>query len=113
MGPVRLSYNLYFSACFLVETVFFPHNKLANNTFNHDFSTKRTGPGREAVGSRSAFFAGSASPWELGTASAVRRAVREQRKDGSQAVSVSSRRAFGKKALEKCKLFAYSWTVRS
>jgi hypothetical protein len=73
---VRLSYNLYFSACFFrpelwytymataediicyttfacliirtfqlvfsTGTVFFSHTKLANSTFSHDFSAKRT-----------------------------------------------------------------------
>jgi hypothetical protein len=40
---IRLSYNPYFLACFLVRTVFFPRNKSANNIFSHDSSAKRTG----------------------------------------------------------------------
>jgi hypothetical protein len=41
-GHVRLSYNPYFLV-FLAETMFFSRNKLANSTFSHDFSAKRTG----------------------------------------------------------------------
>jgi hypothetical protein len=37
IGPVRLSYKPYF---FNQRTIFFSHNKSANNTFSHDFSTK-------------------------------------------------------------------------
>jgi hypothetical protein len=43
IGHVRLSYNPYFSTCFLVGVVFFSYNKSANNTFNHIFSAKQTG----------------------------------------------------------------------
>jgi hypothetical protein len=39
---VRLSYNPYFLV-FLVGTIFFSHNKLANSIFSYDFSAKRTG----------------------------------------------------------------------
>ena len=37
--PVRLAYKLYF---FSQRTVFFSHNKSANNTFSHCLSIKRT-----------------------------------------------------------------------
>jgi hypothetical protein len=40
LGPVRLSYNPYFS---VFVTVFFSPNKLVNNIFSHGFSAKRTG----------------------------------------------------------------------
>jgi hypothetical protein len=41
---IRLVYKPYFSS---QQTVFFSHNKSANDTFNHGFSAKRTGfPGR-------------------------------------------------------------------
>jgi hypothetical protein len=40
MRHVRLSYKSYF---FSEQTMFFSHNKLANNTFSHDLSAKRTG----------------------------------------------------------------------
>jgi hypothetical protein len=39
-GPVRLTYQPYF---FSEGTVFFSHNKSANNTFQPGFSAKRTG----------------------------------------------------------------------
>jgi hypothetical protein len=32
-----------FQLVFSAGTVFFSHNKLANSTFSHDFSAKRTG----------------------------------------------------------------------
>jgi len=38
--PVRLAYKLYF---FSQRTIFFSHNKSANNTFNHGLSAKRAG----------------------------------------------------------------------
>ena len=45
LGPVRLSYNLYFSTYFFsVGTVFFSHNKSAGTVFRLVFSAKRTGP---------------------------------------------------------------------
>ena len=37
--PVRLAYKPYF---FNQQTIFFSHNKLANSTFSHDLSIKRT-----------------------------------------------------------------------
>ena len=40
-GPVRLAYQSYF---FSEITVFSSHNKSTNNTFQHGFSVKRTGP---------------------------------------------------------------------
>jgi len=33
LGPVRFSYNSYFSTCFLVGTMFFSHNKSAGTVF--------------------------------------------------------------------------------
>jgi hypothetical protein len=39
-SPIHLAYNPYF---FGEQTVFFPRNKLANSTFSHGLSTKRTG----------------------------------------------------------------------
>jgi hypothetical protein len=39
IGPIRLSYKPYF---FSERTVFFSHNKSANNTSNHGLSAKRT-----------------------------------------------------------------------
>ena len=41
LGPVRLSYESYY---FSERTVFFSHDKSANNTFRHGFSAKRTWP---------------------------------------------------------------------
>ena len=44
-GPIRFSYNPYFSACFFsVGTVFFSHNKSVGTVFRLVFSAKRTGP---------------------------------------------------------------------
>ena len=39
LRPVRLAYKPYF---FSQQTIFFSHNKLANSTFIHGFSAKRT-----------------------------------------------------------------------
>ena len=41
IGPVRLFYNLYFY--FLIETMFFSHNKSVGTMFQLVFSAKRTG----------------------------------------------------------------------
>jgi len=41
VGLVRLFYELYY---FSKRTVFFSHNKSANNTVSHGFSANRTGP---------------------------------------------------------------------
>jgi hypothetical protein len=44
VGPVRLSYKPYF---FNERTLFFSHNKSANNTCSHGLSAKRTEPSSE------------------------------------------------------------------
>jgi hypothetical protein len=43
-GPIYSAYNPSFSACFLTETVFFFHNKLANNIFQPAYQHSRTAP---------------------------------------------------------------------
>ena len=40
-GPIRLSDNLYFSACFLVRIVFFSHNKSARIVFRFFYWSDR------------------------------------------------------------------------
>ena len=45
-GPVRLSYNPYFSACFFNRNSVFSHNRSAGTVFRFVFSAKRTEPSK-------------------------------------------------------------------